>query len=275
MYEQYWGLNASPFANRLSQTDFYESSIHEEALARLLYCVEQSKALAVLHGPPGCGKSQLLHTLLNQVRRTQRFFARLHLGNLSESEFLDQLESQLRLEGQPSDPLWSRWLKLMDFFRTTHETRLQTVLLLDGLEETEDSTVLAIRRLVHLHHQASAHLTIVVSLNHGPLSENITELLELADMGIEVRPLGREETEGYVRNRLASAGTHQPVFQADALDQLQQLSGGVPREINRFCDLALLAGMSEARTAIDRQLMAGLGGESPLPVSMSTVNGQS
>ncbi|MCA9073097.1 MAG: hypothetical protein KDA84_29445, partial [Planctomycetaceae bacterium] len=64
MYEQYWGLSSSPFANRLNQSAFFPSSVHEEALARLLYCVEQSKALAVLHGPRGCGKSQLLQTLL-------------------------------------------------------------------------------------------------------------------------------------------------------------------------------------------------------------------
>ncbi|MCA9068809.1 MAG: hypothetical protein KDA84_07800, partial [Planctomycetaceae bacterium] len=94
------------------------------------------------------------------------------------------------------------------------------------------------------------------------------ELLELADMGVEVRPLGREETESYVRTRLESAGTHRPVFQADAIDQLQQLSGGVPREINRLCDLALLAGMSEARTEIDRTLITGLGEETSLPVSL-------
>lgn len=267
MYEQYWGLSSPPFANRLSPEALFESSIHEEALARLLYCVEQSKALAVLHGPPGCGKSQLLKTLLNQVRRTQRFFASLHLANLSEAEFLDQLESQLRLGGTPSDPVSSRWLKLLDFFKTTHETSLQTVLLLDGLEETQNSTVLAIRRLIHLHNRSAAHLTIVVGLNHGPFLKSITDLLELADMGVEVQPLGRAETESYVRTRLETAGSHQPVFQADAIDQLQQLSGGVPREINRLCDLALLAGMSEARSAIDRNLVAGLVGESPLPVS--------
>lgn len=267
MYEQYWGLSSPPFANRLSQNGIFESSIHEEALARLLYCVEQSKALAVLHGPPGCGKSQLLLTLLNQVRRTQRFFAGLDLAHLSESQFLNQLEHQLRLGGRTSDSLGSRWLRLRDFFQATQQTDLQTVLLLDGLEEAEDSAVSAIRRLVHWHNQSTAHLTIVVSLNHGRFTENIKNLLELADMGVDVRPLEREETESYVRNRLESAGTHQPVFQADAIDQLQQLSGGVPREINRLCDLALLAGMSETRTTIDRNLIVGLGDESPLPVS--------
>jgi general secretion pathway protein A len=84
-------------------------------------------------------------------------------------------------------------------------------------------------------------------------------------LGIEVKPLERQQTESYVQKRLESSGRRQAVFRADAIDQLQQLTGGVPREINRLCDLALLAGMNESLTAIGRDLIEALAGERQLP----------
>jgi general secretion pathway protein A len=262
MYEQYWGLTSAPFDNRVSgYQGFYESPLHEEAMARLLYCVEQEKALAILHGPAGCGKSRLLHVLAGQVRRTQRFFAGLNLGNRCEREFLWQLECQLRLGGTETDSPGTHWRRLGDFFQSTCNAGMQTVLLLDGLERAEDSAVTVLPRLVELHNQRAANLTIIAALNHGDPSRAVKSVLEFADMGMEIKPLERRQTESYVQKRLETSGRAQTVFRADAIDELQQLTGGIPREINRLCDLALLAGMNESLTAIDRDLIEALAGE--------------
>ena len=109
MYEQYWGLTSAPFASRLAARPFFAGPLHEEALARLLYCVEQDKSLALLHGPAGCGKSQLLYILSVQIRRTQRYLAAVYVANLNEGEFLGQLERELRLGGTESDSVGVRW----------------------------------------------------------------------------------------------------------------------------------------------------------------------
>jgi general secretion pathway protein A len=265
MYEQYWGLSPFPFDNRVSGPAFYESPTHEEALARLFYCIEQDKALAVLHGPAGCGKSQVLSVLSEQIRRTQRFLAAGNLANLAEREFLRLLEVQLRLGGTDADGLTVRRRRLEDFFESTADSGLKTVLLLDGLERVEDSAVFALRRLVDRHNQRLADVTIILSLNPGRLSRSVKELLELAEMGVELPPLSQGQTEAYVQKRLGTAGSERTVFGADAMDELQQRTAGVPREINRLCDLALLAGMDENQTAIGRRLIANVAGEHKLP----------
>lgn len=265
MYEHYWGLTSAPFTSRLGTKPFYASPIHEEALARLLYCVEQQKSLAILHGPTGCGKSQVLHILADQVRRTQRYLASVDVANLGEFEFLGQLERELRLGGTDSDSHSLRWRRLRDFFQSAHDAGLQTVLILDGLEHGQDSVLLGLRRLVSLSQQSLANLTVIASLNCGKLSKKLTELFDFADMGIEIKPLERQETESYIHNRLESFGGRRTVFQTDAIEQVQTLSGGVPREINRLCELALLAGMSESRKTIDRNLIANVSDENQMP----------
>ncbi len=258
MDQHYWGFTSPPFSNRLSERTFYESPVHEEALARLLYCIEQDKALAVLYGPAGCGKSQLLEILAGHVRRSQRFCAVADLLGLSDDQFLRQLEIQLRLGGTETDSLGIRWRRVCDFLETTADSGLQTVLLFDNLEAAGNSTVTAIRRLIHRHEQSSANVAIVAALDSTKRSPAVGELLELADLCIEVGPLGRVETESYVQTRLQASGNKKAEFEPGAIDQLQRLTDGVPREINRLCELALLAGMSEDQTVLTRRLIAGL-----------------
>jgi type II secretory pathway predicted ATPase ExeA len=48
-----------------------------------------------------------------------------------------------------------------------------------------------------------------------------------------------------VEHRLKVAGASEPIFEPEALATLHQLTHGVPRRINRLCDLALLIGYAE------------------------------
>ena len=66
-----------------------------------------------------------------------------------------------------------------------------------------------------------------------------------------LRPFNLEETVSYVNHRLISAGATQEIFTSEALATLHQLSGGIPRKINRLCDLALLIGFAEEQLRIN------------------------
>jgi len=72
MYSQHFGLTETPFANTLDPHWFYQSPGHEEALARLMYVVDQRRRCGVLLGPAGTGKSLLLTVLLAETRRLPR-----------------------------------------------------------------------------------------------------------------------------------------------------------------------------------------------------------
>jgi hypothetical protein len=69
-----------------------------------------------------------------------------------------------------------------------------------------------------------------------------------------LRPLDHDETKDYIRFRLARAGGS-GIFTASALDKLYEYTQGVPRRINAWCDLALVAGFAEGRHEIDREFI--------------------
>ncbi len=70
MYANYWGLAEIPFRNTIETRWFYESPGHEEALARLIFLIEQRRRCGVLSGPAGSGKSLVLELLRRETLRT-------------------------------------------------------------------------------------------------------------------------------------------------------------------------------------------------------------
>jgi general secretion pathway protein A len=70
--------------------------------------------------------------------------------------------------------------------------------------------------------------------------------------------LSRDETEELIKYRwqTASAAADNPLpFQRQAVDQVFAYSRGLPREICKLCDMALLAAFADERRTIDSQII--------------------
>ena len=71
--------------------------------------------------------------------------------------------------------------------------------------------------------------------------------------------LSRDETEELIKYRwqVASRTADNPLpFRREALDQVFAFSRGLPREICKLCDLALLAAFADQRKDIDARTIA-------------------
>ena len=79
----------------------------------------------------------------------------------------------------------------------------------------------------------------------------IPQLDERLGVKCILRPMGYEETLGYVTHRIRMGGVSRALFAPDAMEALFELSGGIPRQINRLCDLALLVGYAEEQMRIN------------------------
>ncbi len=76
-----------------------------------------------------------------------------------------------------------------------------------------------------------------------------------------LRPFTVDETAAYVNFRLQAAGAKNLVFEPDAMPTLQELAHGLPRQINRLCDLALLVGFAEERKTIGAEQLEAVAEE--------------
>ena len=69
MYQEFFGLNRTPFHITPDPDFLFLSRSHEEALASIVYGVDQRKGFVVVLGDVGLGKTTILRYYLEELRR--------------------------------------------------------------------------------------------------------------------------------------------------------------------------------------------------------------
>jgi len=257
MYNEYWGFRRSPFAGDINPDRFYESPGHEEALARLAYVVEQCRLGGLMVGPPGVGKSIALEVFARRLRRPDRELVLLRCPAFGMRELFFELATQMRLAPEPDEPAAELWRRLREHVAANHADGVQTVILIDQAhllcEQPEQQR--ALHLLYQLAAYANSRLTVLLSGRPELLSRAAADVVEWVDLGVMLEPLDEAETAHYVEHMTRWAGRDRPAFSPEALRHVYRLSGGVPRRINRVCDLALLAACSEEQELVSAEVV--------------------
>ena len=252
------GFNQSPFRNCIDCRWFHESHPHEEALARLLYLVENGHRFGLLRGASGTGKSMLLEVLRAQVERARLDVAFVDLLGTNEHELLWKLCDEFQLARVDNDPSWALWRAVDDHMQSLRLTQQPLLLVFDHLESAVSDCILTLHRLLHL---GSDSTSIIVGVRTGELPRSAKVLSDLSDLRIDIPALNCEETHWYVTDLVQRAGSELELFDRTALDVVYDHSLGEPRSINRICELAIVAALAENRNQIDGELVATVAAE--------------
>ena len=116
----------------------------------------------------------------------------------------------------------------------------------------DSRTLEALRLLLNFQPEGQQGLTLLLVGQPGllPMLDHLPQLEERLAVKCLLRLLNPQETAQYVAHRLQTAGATRAIFDPSALETLHHLTHGVPRRINRLCDLALLIGYAEERSTI-------------------------
>ena len=251
MYEAYWGLSESPFRNRIDPRWYYASPQHNEALARSLFLVEERRRCGTLTGPAGTGKSLLLSVLAKEVRRTQRQVAFVDAAELTGQGILWELAAALHLAPSVSASHFDLWRTVSDHLQGQRLAGFQTVLLFDHVEQARTDCLPTLERLVRLEGRPDCWTTIILSARSFDLPYGSSLLAELTDLRIQLAPFNQHDTSQYVHALLKTSGCDRDLFSDETLEAIFKRTRGIPREVNRVCDLSLLAAMGEQHSRID------------------------
>ncbi len=257
MYEQYWGLKEKPFENTPDPKFFYASSQHEEALARMLYTIKESKGAGLLTGVYGCGKTLLSRALLRELQKDTYKVAIISNPKLDELELLRIIAYNLGCSDVPtrkSDVL----IKLENIFKENLMDGKKTVLIIDEAHTIEDSNIFEEIRLLLNYQLEDKFLVTILLLGQPELKEKIEGIKPLSQriaMRYYLGTLNKQETEDYIAHRLKVAQAKVNPFSTDAVDFIYHHSGGIPRKINHICDIALLAAMGAQVTTINAEFI--------------------
>jgi len=97
MYTQFYGLREKPFSLSPDPRYLFLADSHREALAHLLYGIEQGEGFIAITGEVGTGKTTLCRTLLQRIEPGTEV-AFIFNPQLSALELLQAISAELGLE---------------------------------------------------------------------------------------------------------------------------------------------------------------------------------
>ncbi len=249
MYLSFFGLNEKPFAITPDPRYLYLSERHAEALAHLLYGINEAGGFVQLTGEVGTGKTTIVRSLLAQTPKNAEIALILN-PRMTAPEFLLTICEEIGI-GVPDSSTES--LKdlvdvLSHYLLRAHGAGRRVVLVVDEAQNLAPAVLEQVRLLTNLETNTQKLLQIIL-IGQPELRELLgrNELRQLAQRitgRYHLHPLSRDETAAYVRHRLRVAGATTDIFSSSALSEVYRLSVGVPRVINVICDRALLGAYS-------------------------------
>jgi general secretion pathway protein A len=260
MYLAFFGLAEKPFAITPDPRYLYLSARHADALAHLVYGINEAGGFIQLTGEVGTGKTTTVRSLLARAPKNAEIALILN-PSMRPAEFLRSLCEELGLgtpdteEGNTKEltDLLNRYLLRM------HAEGRRVVLIVDEAQNLRPEVLEEVRLLTNLETETQKLLQII--LIGQPELRTLLERTDLRQIAQRVTgryhldPLSADETTAYIQHRLRVAGATADLFTAGALREVHRLTTGVPRLINIICDRALLGAYSEERHQVRAELV--------------------
>ena len=246
MYEQFFGLTEKPFSIQPDPSFLYWGRTHRLAYAMLEYGILNHAGISVITGEVGCGKTTLVHRLLDQLSDTHRVSL---LSNIQEGRG-DLLSWVLMGFGQPfaGKSHVEMFSQLQSFFIGEYAKGKRIVLIIDEAQNLSMDMLEELRMLSNINAGKDQLLQLIL-VGQPELKGllNRPELLQLAQRvgsDFHLTALNTEEVHAYIETRLSIAGCRRRIFTDRAIDLIAEQSRGVPRVINIIADTALVYAFS-------------------------------
>ncbi|NBC48506.1 MAG: AAA family ATPase [Gammaproteobacteria bacterium] len=277
MFESFYGMQEDPFRLSSDHRFCFRHRNYARARAYIDYALHRAEGFVMVTGNPGTGKTTLINQLVSELPQQTTRAATL-LSTRLEAEDLLRMTAYslgLRLGEQPKAVLLQQ---LMQRISTDYRRGVRTLLIIDEAQDLNASALEELRLLTNLHESGQPLLQILL-VGQEPLRQLVKkpEMEQLHQRLIaawHLRPLNPQETIGYVRHRLETAGWRgDPVFDPGVLESVFRFSQGVPRRINLICSRLLLHGCISERHQLTREdaheLLAELDAEELVPTVTS------
>ncbi|MEX2206954.1 MAG: AAA family ATPase [Myxococcota bacterium] len=259
MYNRFFGFARDPFRVNPDPSFLFMSEGHAEALATLVYAVQERKGFITLTGEVGTGKTTILNALLGKLEPTVQaafiFNTVLEVEDLFATLF-EELELEPLLPFRKSAAL----SRLNRYLIERLERGLQTLLIVDEAQNLSEAVLEEIRMLSNLETPQSKLLQIMLvgqpELGEKLARPQLRQLRQRVELRHAIRPLHAQETAAYLRERQLVAGHPRgDAFTVAAERAVFRFSRGIPRVINVLCDNALIVAFSRQSERVSAQMI--------------------
>jgi len=246
IYEEFYGLQETPFSVQPDPRYLFASAEHKVAVAKMRYAADQKRGLAVLTGPVGSGKP----TIANLLQMTWDSDPTKRVGFLPGANVrLPAAFLRLVLEayGQEAARTEADNRRLLErFLLDEYTAERHPILLLDEGQNVAAKNIDTIADLTNFQ-TAQTKLITVIMLAQDNLPRKLATKeafrSRIAVVG-HLDPLNLEEMREMIAFRITTAGggSIESYFEEEALWEVHNITKGIPRDICVLCDALFVNG---------------------------------
>ena len=232
---------------------------------RLVYAFRESVGAVMLTGVFGCGKTVLGQALINELASEGSEKYKIAFITNPQLEYVELLRAIVRNLKAIELPIKKTELSADYLLEVLNNILLnnmrdgkETVIIIDEAHVIKDEKILEeLRLLLNFQLQDRFLLTLLLfgQPELGQRIEDNKQLEQRIAIKCHLDNLDLVNTANYIAYRLKVAQRTEPIFTKDAIKLIYDNSGGIPRRINRLCELCLLAGFAKQAKVIDKRIV--------------------
>ncbi|HOE97976.1 MAG TPA: AAA family ATPase, partial [Candidatus Sumerlaeota bacterium] len=259
MYLQFFGFREPPFNLTPDSKFLFLSHRHQEALAALLFGVQERKGFICLTGEIGCGKTTLCRAMLSQLDQQRVRVCVVLNSYLTDLELLKTINEGYGLPSE-SDSKKALLDRLNEFLVSEFSNGNNVVLIIDEAQNLRPDTLEQIRMISNLETETAKLIQIVLvgqpELRRTLALPELEQLNQRITVRYHITPLEEREVPDYIRHRMAVAEPQVEItFSDQAYRLVHHYSRGVPRRINVIVDRCLLVAYVQGTFSIDDKVV--------------------
>jgi general secretion pathway protein A len=258
MINEFYGFSENPFHPDPDPRFLFLSDSHREALASMIYGIQERKGFVFISGKVGTGKTTLIRHLLGTLdSRIKTVFISQTFPTFEN--LLEEILSELDLPLGDTSKFFL--IHQLNDYLIQRLSRNETLaLILDEAQNLSKEAMEDLRLLSNFETERFKLLQIVLvaqpELEEKLNCEDLRQLRQRIAIRRWIRPLTEEESRQYMDHRLNKVGSGiQEVFTSEAVSLICRYAKGNPRAINILCDKSFLIGYALQKKKIDERIV--------------------
>ncbi|SEW44247.1 type II secretion system protein A [Cognatiyoonia koreensis] len=261
LYCEFFGFSERPFTLSPDPDMLFWTRDHKRAYSILEYGLMTRAPLTVVTGEVGTGKTTLVQALLRSIEDD------VVIGLISNAQggrddLLRWVLNALDLAPTAQQTYVELFQQFQDFVINSYAEGKRVILIFDEAQNLGAETLEELRMLTNINSGKDELLQLILvgqpELRTIIMQPELSQFAQRVTSTYHLNPLDRKTTHAYIQHRLKAVGGTGDEISRDAIDMICDKSSGIPRVINKICDLALVYASGEEHKVVSVETISEL-----------------